>query len=111
MRIRTRTCRYGQKGPTARRVAGAATLTAIAVAALLTWAPEKALADPLLPNFSAATFVPGTPIDNPYFPIIDGRTRVYVGQKEEGGKIVTERIELTDLGSGPVILGVQTSTQ
>jgi hypothetical protein len=77
----------------------------------LTFAPGSAHSTPILPDFSAATFVPGAPVDNPYFPLIDSKTRVFVGQKEEDGDIVTERFELTNLGPGPTILGVQTTTR
>ncbi|HSJ98569.1 MAG TPA: hypothetical protein VLC53_15955 [Myxococcota bacterium] len=47
--------------------------------------------------------MPGAPVDNPYFPLLDPRTRVF-----EGGD---ERFELTVLGPGPEILGVRTTTQ
>lgn len=82
-----------------------------AAAAVLTLAAPDANAVAFLPDFSAATFVPGAPVDSSYFPLIEGRTRVFAGQKEEDGEIVTERFELTDLGTGPTILGVQTTTQ
>jgi hypothetical protein len=66
---------------------------------------------PFLPDFAAATFVPGAPVDNRYFPLLEDRTRVFTGQKEEDGEVVTERFELTVLGRGPTILGVPTTTQ
>jgi hypothetical protein len=71
------------------------------VAAL--WLPGSAAAAPFLPDFASATFVPGAPVDNPYFPLLDPRTRVFAGGDE--------RFELTVLGLGPEILGVRTTTQ
>lgn len=38
-------------------------------------------------------------------------TRIFEGQKEEGGEIVTERFELTIPGPGPIIPGMQTTIQ
>lgn len=77
----------------------------------LIFAPDSAHSLPILPEFNAATFVPGAPVDHPYFPLLDSRTRVFVGQKVEEGELVTERFELTNLGAGPTILGVQTMIQ
>src|SRR4051794_31047380 len=75
-------------------------LSVLSCAALLPWA---ASADPVLPNFGAAVFTPGAPVNNPYFPLIDPATRVFAGG--------TERFELTNLGPGPTILGVKTTVQ
>jgi hypothetical protein len=72
---------------------------------------DGASAAPFLPDFGAATFLSGAPIDHPYFPLLDNLTRIYQGEKEEGGEIIVERFELTVLGLGPTILGVQTTTQ
>jgi hypothetical protein len=60
----------------------------------------------VLPDFNAATFVSGAPINNPYFPLLDSRTRVYVSEDGEDN-----RSELTVVGPGPIILRVQTTTQ
>src|SRR5687768_10093383 len=38
---------------------------------------DVATAATVLPDFSAATFVPGAPIDNPYFPLPPGTVRRY----------------------------------
>ncbi len=76
------------------------TLALLSCAVLL---PCAALADPVKPNFSAAVFVPGAPINNPYFPLLDPATRVFAGGDE--------RFELTNLGPGPTILGVQATIQ
>ncbi len=64
---------------------------------------------PVLPDFDAATFLPGTAVDNSYFPIVGKETRFYRGEKEEDGETVVERFELTPLGKGPTILGVETT--
>jgi hypothetical protein len=67
---------------------------------------------PVLPDFGAATFVPGATIDHPYFPLLGSATRAYEGFKlDEDGDLVLERFELTVIGAGPVILGVQTTAQ
>ena len=84
------------------------TISALGLA-VATCAPAGAV--PLLPDFAAATFLPGDPIDNPYFPILDSRTYVYEGTSTVDGVVVIERFELTNLGSGPTILGVQTTNR
>lgn len=71
----------------------------------------SAASSAVVPAFGAATFVPGAPVDHPYFPLLDGLTRVYEGSKDEGGEITVERFELTVLGAGPVLMGVQTTTR
>ncbi len=70
-----------------------------------------AYAGPVLPDFGNAMFNAGDPIDNPYFPLTPGVTSIYQGEKEENGEIFVERFELSTLGPGPTILGVQTTTQ
>jgi hypothetical protein len=82
-----------------------------ALAVSLTCAAGSLYAAPFLPDFNTATFVAGAPVNHPYFPLLDTYTRVFEGQKEENGVIVTERFELTTLGPGPIILGVQTTTR
>ena len=72
-----------------------------AVAMIAALAPVSANAIPVIPDFGAATFVPGAPVDNPFFPLLDTRTRIF-----KGG---TERSEVKLLGAGPTILGVQTT--
>lgn len=79
--------------------------TAVVMINLL--APAGVVAAPVLPDFSAAVFVPGAPVNHPYFPLIAGVTRVYEGEVD--GDI--ESFELETLGLGPTILGVQTTTQ
>ncbi len=66
---------------------------------------------PLLPDFGAATFEPGTQVDNPYFPLNYQGTRVFEGETGEDGETGTERFELSITGPGRTILGVQTTAQ
>lgn len=65
--------------------------------------PATSRADPVLPNFSAAVFLNGAPVNNIYFPLTDPKTRTFVAEDE--------RFELTNIGPGPTILGVQTTVQ
>ncbi|GJL53516.1 MAG: hypothetical protein NPIRA02_06480 [Nitrospirales bacterium] len=66
---------------------------------------------PFLPDFNSATFLPGAPVNNPYFPLVTGISRTYEGQREDDGEIVTEGFTLANLGPGPTILGVETTVQ
>ena len=68
--------------------------TAVLLAALAL--PAAASAVPVLPDFAAATFVPGAAIDNRYFPLLDRHVRVYVDE-EEGED---ERFETQVVGRG-----------
>lgn len=68
-------------------------------------------AAPFLPNFDLTNFAPGEAIDNTYFPLTDNKRRVFRGEKEEDGEVTFERFEFTNLGAGPTILGVQTTTR
>jgi hypothetical protein len=77
-------------------------------ALLATTAP--AVAVPLLPNFDAAKFVNGAPIDNRYLPWLPGTRAVFVGTGEEDGEPVNERDVTRVLGQGPNILGVRATT-
>ncbi len=81
-------------------------LAATAVACVLPW---RAVAVPVLPDFSMAVFDPTQPINNPYFPMTDTRTFVYSGRDADGP--VDERFEHTNIGRGPEIAGVQTFIQ
>jgi hypothetical protein len=67
--------------------------------------PAAAPAVPVLPDFGAATFVPGAAIDNRYFPLLDRHVRVYVDEDEGEA----ERFETQVVGPGRVLLGVQTT--
>lgn len=98
--------------PFARIVHAAVSLAALLLFVGVAAPLSSARAAPFLPDFSAATFLPGAGVTNPYFPLVDGRVRTYEGSFEEDGEVVTERFVLTDRpGAGPVILGVQTSIQ
>ncbi|WP_244427920.1 hypothetical protein [Sinorhizobium fredii] len=46
----------------------------------------------ILPDFSAATFIPGAPINNPYLPLIPGHVLSYKGDEiaPETGDITRE---------------------
>ena len=79
------------------------------LAACLVLLPTTASSMPVLPDFDSATFLPGTTVDNSYFPIMGKDTRFYRGEKEEDGETIVERFELTPLGKGPTILGVETT--
>jgi hypothetical protein len=59
----------------------------------------------VIPNFDGATFEPMAPINNPYFPLLDKLTRIF---KSDDG---SERFELSVVGPGPTILGVQTTSR
>jgi len=63
-------------------------------------------AAPVLPDFSAATFIPGAPIDNPYFPLVPGTLRTYVGQRNEDGSVSTEVDKVFVTSQTRNILGV-----
>ena len=65
----------------------------------------------ILPNFGAATFVPGAPIDNPYFPLIPGRVLSYQGDETdpETGEVTTERNDLFTTSATFEVRGVATT--
>ena len=75
----------------------------VLLAALLVSAAAPAV--PVLPDFGAATFVSGAPIDNRHFPLGDRNVRVYVHEEEGEG----ERFETQVVGPGRILLGVQTT--
>jgi hypothetical protein len=68
-----------------------------------------ATAKTVLPDFSAATFVPGTAIDNAYFPLVPGAVRIYEGNAldEDTGEYALERIEITVLPGKRNVAGIQ----
>ena len=84
-----------------------AAILSMALASGLALAPDGARAQPILPDFESAEFTPGAPIDNPYFPLLDRQTRVYVSR--ENGE--ANRFELTVVGPGPTILDVETTNR
>ena len=82
-----------------------------AIPVTLLFVAQAASAAPVIPDFDAATFIPGAAVDNPYFPMTDAFTRTYVGQFEEDDMLTTESFELTNTGPGKILLGVPTWTQ
>lgn len=86
-------------------------LTAILTAASVWMAGQvPSGAATLLPDFSAATFLPSAPITNPFFPAPAGRTQTLSGNRLRGPGPAFEQSVLTVLGPGPDILGVTTTT-
>jgi len=63
-----------------------AILAAVAALAL----PAAAGAATVLPDFSAATFIAGAPVTNPYFPLLPGATSEFRAEFVEHGKTVVE---------------------
>lgn len=64
----------------------------------------------ILPDFGAAQFTPGQPIDNPYFPLTPGTIRSFQGlpPDAEPGDLPEERSDLFVTYETREILGVQT---
>ena len=85
------------------------TLSALSLGCAALLAASVASGAPVLPDLGSATFDPGQPIDNPYFPMTDGSTLRYAGS--EDGEPVDTYFEHTNEGLGPVLLGVQTFVQ
>lgn len=80
-------------------------LKTIAVVILMTVLLEGlAQADPVLPDYTAATFDAQSSVsDNTYFPLVPGALAIFEGQVEEG----TERIETLVTPDTKTILGIQ----
>jgi len=76
-----------------------------AVAVFLSGASVSSAA-PVLPDFSAATFIPGAPIDNPYLPLMPGTLYTYVGQRNQDGSTATEVNKVFVTSQTRNILGV-----
>lgn len=93
------------KGGRFRKIAN---ILAAGLALIATQAPAVTV----LPDFSAATFVPGATIDNPFFPL-DPTFQAWLraeGVDEEGDDF-SEETRLSFGGQGRTILGVQTTVQ
>ena len=82
-----------------------------AIAITVSAAGGSTIAAPTLPDFGAATFELGQPVDNMYFPLTEGLIRTFTGERIDGNATILERFELETLGPGPTILGVQTTAQ
>jgi len=80
-------------------------LTAWVIAVFLTGTSVSSAA-PVLPDFSAATFVPGAPINNPYLPLIPGTLYTSVGQRSEDGSTAAEVDKVFVTSQTRNILGV-----
>jgi hypothetical protein len=76
-------------------------------AAVVTWAPGTARAEPVLPDFGEATFDPGAAIDNTYFPQVPGTVRRYRGDVDDDGETVVVEIEDRVLSRTETVNGVQ----
>jgi hypothetical protein len=65
----------------------------------------------ILPDFDAAKFEPGAPIDNRYFPLIPGRVMSYQGVETdpETGEKTTERNDLFTTSAHHTVRGVETT--
>jgi hypothetical protein len=65
----------------------------------------------ILPDFGAATFVPGELIDNPYFPLLTGRVLSYQGAETDPdtGEVTIERNDLFTTSATFEVRGVETT--
>ncbi len=80
------------------------TLLTAAKSMLIAWAIiPSSVSGQFLPDFSQATFVPGAPIDNPFFPLSPGTVFVYQGENADQEM---ERIETVVTFDTKEILGV-----
>src|SRR4051794_16337526 len=60
-----------------------------------------------LPDFQSATFRPGAPINNHYFPLKPGTVMVYVGTDSAGEDVEADDVFVTSLTR--TVAGVQTT--
>ena len=85
---------------------------ALSSGALLAGFMMNATAAPFLPDFSAASFIPGAAINHPYFPLLTTSTYRYEGHTvDEDGDPILASFEFHAPTTGPTILGVQTTTR
>ena len=65
----------------------------------------------VLPDFSAATFVPGAAIDNPYFPLTRNNILSYRAEENDPdtGEIASERNDLFTTNETLTVRGVETT--
>ena len=85
-------------------------LDRLAPLAVIVGTAFPASAATFLPDFDAASFVRGAPIDNAYLPWRVGAKSAQVARYIADGEHVTERDAQKVLGHGPKILGVRTTT-
>ncbi|ACP23895.1 hypothetical protein NGR_c00920 [Sinorhizobium fredii NGR234] len=64
-----------------------------------------------MPNFAAATFNPGAPINNPYLPLIPGHVLSYMGDETDPdtGEVTTERNDVFTTSASFEVRGVATT--
>ena len=84
------------------------TTSLTALSAMLRSLP--ALGATILPDVSLAEFTNDAPI-NAYFPLATGQTLVIKAESIDEDGVFTERSERTNIGPGPVLMGVQTTIQ
>jgi hypothetical protein len=85
--------------------AGLAIAGLLGAPALGTTIPQNGV---VLPDLSAATFLPGAPVTNPYFPVGPGPKKVLVARESGLTGPIVEPSELSYAGPGREILGVRT---
>ena len=79
----------------------------LAVLPALALFATQATAEPVLPKFDPADFVPGAVIDNPFLPFAPGFRAESVGMtKDDTGKLVEQRTATSYAGPGPMLGGV-----
>ncbi len=69
--------------------------------------PPGVSGPPVLPDFSSATFVAPSTIDNTYFPLTPGMVYTFSGEREEDGEMVTETSRMFVTFNTRTILGVE----
>jgi hypothetical protein len=79
--------------------------SSLSVVAILLSVVSVSFAAPVLPDFAAATFVPGAPINNPFFPLAPGTVYTYVGQRTQDSTVSTELNTVTVTSQTKDILG------
>ena len=84
----------------------------VSVGTLLAGFVTNAAAAPFVPDFSAASFIPGAAINHAYFPLLSAATYRYEGHTvDEDGDPIVQAFEFSAPAAGPTILGVQTTTR
>ncbi len=80
----------------------------LGLSAALACLVSTAGAAPVLPDFTTALF-PATTAINPYFPLTEGTKTILAARGVNADGPYSERSELTNIGPGRTILGVQTT--
>jgi len=66
----------------------------------------RAVGAPVLPDFGAATFVPGAPIDNPRRPWVPDTLYTYEGEIDDEGEIILEHVEVLVTRDTKMVAGI-----